>query len=234
MCRASGEGCSEQHAARRRSPKGGMRGEMSVRWLSLTPEDYRRMPWKNGGGVTEEIALDPPGGHWEGPSRILWRVSTALVASSGPFSLFPGYDRFLAVVDGGALELHVEGREPERLHPRGGVCAFSGDARTEGILLEGPCRDFNLFVDRSRGSAALRYVVPGEGCTLRSEGNLGMLFATGGEVLGRGESSEGGAFALAPGDVLLWRREDEAEAVFSLLGPGKALWGEVFLGRKED
>ena len=154
LCRASGEGCSEQHAARRLSPKGDMRGEMSVRWLSLTPEDYRRMPWKNGGGVTEEIALDPPGGHWEGPSRILWRVSTALVASSGPFSLFPGYDRFLAVVDGGALELHVEGREPERLHPRGGVCAFSGDVRTEGILLEGPCRDFNLFVDRSRGSAA--------------------------------------------------------------------------------
>ncbi len=207
-------------------------GARSLHWLVLTPEDYRKMPWKNGGGVTEEIALDPPGGSWKEPGRILWRMSTARVASSGPFSLFPGYDRWLAVLDGGGLELRVEGRAPARLHAQEEILAFPGDLCTEGVLLGEPCQDFNLLVDRARGTAALRYVVLGEECELRSDSHVGILFAAGGALLGRGNCAEGGAFSLAPGDALLWRREpQDEEALFSVRGPGKALWGQIFLGQ---
>ena len=201
-----------------------------MRWLKLHPEDYRKMPWKNGGGVTEEIALDPPGGSWEGPSRILWRVSMAPVASSGPFSIFPGYDRLLATLDGGELELRVEGKEPERLSPRGRVGSFPGDVPTEGILLGSPCRDFNLMVDRARSEAMLRFVSLDEEGTLRSKKSVGILFAAQGEVGGRGPSLEGEPFVLSPGDCLLWRREDgDPEAFFELRGYGWALGGEIII-----
>ena len=216
-----------------KTPRGDPRRRKKLRWLRLHPEDYRQMPWKNGGGVTEEIALDPPGGSWEGPSRILWRISMAQVASSGPFSLFPGYDRLLAILDGVELELRVEGKEPERLSPREGVGSFPGDVPTEGVLLGPPCRDFNLVVDRARGEATLRFVSLDEEEILRSKKSVGILFAVQGEVGGRGPSPEGEPFALSPGDCLLWRREEgDPEAFFELRelrGPRWALWGEILI-----
>ena len=53
-------------------------------------------PWKNGGGTTTEVAAFPPGAPLE---NFGWRVSIAQVARSGPFSLFPGIDRTLALLD---------------------------------------------------------------------------------------------------------------------------------------
>jgi uncharacterized protein len=48
----------------------------------LTPSDYKRMPWKNGGGETTEIAVFPPGASLD---AIAWRLSMASVAADGPF-----------------------------------------------------------------------------------------------------------------------------------------------------
>ena len=43
------------------------------------------MPWRNGGGTTSEIVVEPgPGG------RFHFRLSIADVEASGPFSGFPG------------------------------------------------------------------------------------------------------------------------------------------------
>ena len=63
----------------------------------LRAESYRRMPWKNGGGETTEIAVSPEGA---GLDDFDWRVSMARVESSGPFSLFAGIDRTLAILEG--------------------------------------------------------------------------------------------------------------------------------------
>ena len=75
----------------------------------LRAENYRRMPWKNGGGETTEIAVFPAGA---GLDDFDWRVSMARVESSGPFSVFPGIDRTLAILEG-------EGHYPvdRRTHP---------------------------------------------------------------------------------------------------------------------
>ncbi|MEC4600651.1 HutD family protein, partial [Burkholderia vietnamiensis] len=42
-------------------------------------------PWKNGGGVTREIAAYPPGAALD---AFAWRVSVADVGAGGPFSRF--------------------------------------------------------------------------------------------------------------------------------------------------
>ena len=65
-------------------------------------EDLVRVPWKNGGGTTAEVAAFPEGSGFE---TFGWRISMADVASDGPFSLFPGIDRTLIVVEGDGIEL---------------------------------------------------------------------------------------------------------------------------------
>ena len=59
-------------------------------------------PWKNGGGVTRQIAIDPPG---SGLDDCGWRLSTAEVAQDGPFSRFDGVDRQLHILAGEGLDL---------------------------------------------------------------------------------------------------------------------------------
>jgi environmental stress-induced protein Ves len=115
--------------------------------------DYQRMPWKNGGGTTTEIwkAVSPAG-------EMLWRLSIADVASDGPFSEFPGIDRWIMVIEGKGMELAIEGQEVRRLNRLFEPFAFPGDRKTDCRLIAGPIRDFNLMVARSFGSGALRVV----------------------------------------------------------------------------
>ena len=121
----------------------------------LAPADYRRMPWKNGGGVTTEIAAHPPGA---GLDAIDWRLSLAEVAVDGPFSRFPGIDRTLVLLDGAGIRLELAGHVVELRAPYE-PCAFSGDVEVDCRLLAGPVRDFNLMLRRERvrgGLAVLR------------------------------------------------------------------------------
>jgi len=73
--------------------------------------------WGNGGGTTAEILAAPDGA---GFGDFDWRVSTAVVAADGPFSVFPDVDRVLCVIEGGVLELvrRCPRLWPERLRSR--------------------------------------------------------------------------------------------------------------------
>ena len=56
--------------------------------MRIRAADYRAMAWKNGQGMTREIAREP------GDGDFLWRLSIAEVAASGDFSLrFVGQSR---------------------------------------------------------------------------------------------------------------------------------------------
>ena len=71
----------------------------------ILPEAFHTQPWKNGGGITHEIAREDRDG------ALLWRLSIAEVASDGPFSAFTGLSRILTVIEGAGLHLHTpEGR----------------------------------------------------------------------------------------------------------------------------
>ena len=62
----------------------------------LRAADYPRMPWKNGGGSTEEITRDAG----EGLEGFGWRLSIADIGESGGFSRFDGYQRVISVLPG--------------------------------------------------------------------------------------------------------------------------------------
>jgi environmental stress-induced protein Ves len=112
------------------------------------------MPWRNGGGTTTELVIEPASAGLSG-ERFLYRVSIADVASSGPFSRFAGYDRHIMLLEGAGMTLDcgVHGRIElgAPLEPR----SFSGDWDVAGALVAGAVRDFNVIVDRARASATL-------------------------------------------------------------------------------
>jgi environmental stress-induced protein Ves len=107
--------------------------------------DCRRMPWKNGGGETIEIAVSPPGA---GLDDFHWRLSMARVERSGPFSLFAGVNRTLAVLEGEGFFLDVEGRIPFGLTRHSEPLSFPADVPTRAALIAGPITDLNVMTRR--------------------------------------------------------------------------------------
>jgi uncharacterized protein len=113
----------------------------------IRPADHRRMTWKNGGGETREIAIFPPGAVLD---DFDWRISMARVASAGPFSLFPGIDRTLAILDGRGIRLALDGNAPVDLTAESKPIAFQGDVSASAALIAGPVADLNVMTRRGR------------------------------------------------------------------------------------
>ena len=113
--------------------------------------ELKAHPWRNGGGVTRELASRPAaapaqgGSAQDGPAAAGWdwRVSIAEVSKAGDFSAFPGMDRVLTVLEGELLLLSVDGAEHplEKYRP----FRFSGDAAASGALPTGDIRDLNVI-----------------------------------------------------------------------------------------
>lgn len=113
--------------------------------------DYRRMPWKNGGGSTLELVQDPAA-----DGGFNWRLSIADVAMPGPFSTFNGIDRQIMLVNGNGMVLSFDQEAPpvvisKPLRPQ----AFKGEWKTDCRLIEGAIQDFNVMVRRDWGRAAV-------------------------------------------------------------------------------
>jgi hypothetical protein len=120
----------------------------------LSPTDYRRVPWKNGGGLTTEIATHPAGA---GLESFAWRVSVADIEQNGAFSPFAGVDRTLVLLAGAGMRLTGDG-EPLELRMPFEPVVFSGDRNLACSLVAGPVRDFNLMIRRGsvRGEVVVR------------------------------------------------------------------------------
>jgi hypothetical protein len=124
---------------------------MSARLTRLDPRSYRRTPWKNGGGVTIDIAdaygpgVEP--GSWDG---MLWRFGRTHIVQPGPFSDLSGYQRILTVIGGRGLVLEVaDGAALDARTPLRPV-RFPGEARITSRLEAGPVEVLNLMADRAR------------------------------------------------------------------------------------
>jgi uncharacterized protein len=108
---------------------------------------FKRSVWRNGGGITHEIARNGNGDDFG------WRISVAEVSSDGPFSLFPGYQRCLTVISGNGMELQgTVGSIDAPLHK---PVWFSGSEAINGRLVNGPCLDFNVIFDPGRFHASV-------------------------------------------------------------------------------
>ncbi len=107
--------------------------------------DLVASPWKNGGGVTREIAAWPAGAALD---TLVWRVSVADVAQAGPFSRFAGIDRTLVLLSGAGMLLDEEGGHTHALMKPLDIARFKGEAAIDARLVDGATRDFNLMLRR--------------------------------------------------------------------------------------
>lgn len=111
-------------------------------------ETYRAMPWRNGRGVTFEIAREPAAG-----DEFAWRLSLADIDADGEFSAYPGYRRALVLVAGKSLHLRFQGHGNRRLDPSSRGARFEGDWRTHCAIPKGCCTDLSLIVRRGAATA---------------------------------------------------------------------------------
>lgn len=120
-----------------------------------TQHDFRRVPWRNGGGTTAEIATWPADA---GGDAFVGRVSIANLDRDSVFSAWPGIDRTFVLLDGDGVVLAHDGAEVTlaALHD---PYRFSGDRSSSCRLVGGPARAFNLMV--RRGEARGEVVVAG-------------------------------------------------------------------------
>lgn len=146
----------------------------------LKAENHRRMPWKNGGGVTVEIAVHPQGASVD---DFDWRISMATVANDGPFSVFPGIERTLSVLDGDGIVLDIDGqkitltRESEPL-------AFAADSRAAAELIGSAITDLNVMTRRTRYAHRVRRISGSDAAAIVETGITGetvLIFCAEGE-----------------------------------------------------
>ena len=109
---------------------------------------YRAMPWRNGRGVTLEIAREPAKGE-----EFAWRLSLADIDTDGEFSAYPGYRRALALVAGNSLRLRFRGHGHRFLDPSRRGARFEGDWQTHCAVPEGRCTDLSLIVRKGLAAA---------------------------------------------------------------------------------
>lgn len=136
-------------------------------------------PWKNGGGSTTELAVSPPGATLD---EFSWRISLATIAQSGPFSVFEGIDRTLALVEGAGVRLDIDDR-PVRLEAASPVVEFAGEAVVRATVIEGVTTDFNVMTRRSDCTHQLgRRELDGKS-EFAPRGDVTILFLADGEFL---------------------------------------------------
>ncbi|WP_136652666.1 HutD/Ves family protein [Paracoccus aeridis] len=116
--------------------------------------------WKNGGGVTHELATWPPGAGIDGFDA---RLSMAEVAAEGPFSTFPGIDRTLGMIDGGPMVLSFGAGSPDvTLMADGPPLPFPGEAPVHARLQSGPVLDLNIMTRRGMMAHRMVALRPGD------------------------------------------------------------------------
>lgn len=101
---------------------------------------YQRVAWKNGGGVTDVIAVAPG-------ERPEWRISVARIELDGPFSDFSGYDRTIIPLSGDGVALAFATGVEHALRSFEPF-AFAGEDAVEARLSNAPVSDLNVMTLR--------------------------------------------------------------------------------------
>ena len=173
-------------------------------------------PWKNGGGMTRELLAWPAADDWA------LRISVADIHADGPFSAYPGIERWFAVLQGAGVRLALP--EGERvMHEGDAPLAFAGEAAPACALLAGATRDLNLMLRRDAGRATMQLARSGD--SLAPRAGLRALFAIDALTLqvDGAEAQELAAFTLAWDDAAASRVWRIAAAPPSAAAP-RAYW----------
>ena len=185
----------------------------------LRNADYRRMRWKNGDGWTTELAVFPLAA--DGAAAAFdWRISIAEIERDGAFSTFADCERHIALLDGVGMELRFDAAPSVRLDRRLQFFRFAGEWQTQGVLLSGPVRDFNVIVRRAAAAAEVWHrPLVGPMVFLAATDVTWFVYLVGGSATIK---SQPGAPTLEAGDSLLLEA-DTARANTVLMGGGEVL-----------
>lgn len=185
----------------------------------IAPEDFRRTPWKNGGG----IAIDIAGAYREGSAPgnwddAVWRFGRTAIVAPGPFSDLTGYERLQVVIGGSGLVLETPAGEIDLRRPFAPV-RYDGGTPIVTRLEDGPVEVVNLIADRALCAIDLHVVSPGESLSL-SEG-IHILYAPDARIAGRCDDAD---IALPGGHAL---RIDATAPSPLTLASGRALLASI-------
>lgn len=105
--------------------------------------DMRKMSvnlWRNAAGETREICTFPPA-----KRDFYWRASITSIAANGEFSLFPGMERIVTLLEGGEMFLESADRFNHTLKPLQPF-SFAADLVVKAKLTAGQMSmDFNIM-----------------------------------------------------------------------------------------
>lgn len=161
-------------------------------------------PWKNGGGSTTELCVMPPGAGFD---EFEWRLSLATIAQSGPFSVFPGIDRTLTLVEGGGVVLDVGNERRVALSEREPVIAFPGENTVTATVEGPPTTDFNVMTRRSICNHQLERRTIRDFSKLERRSPTTVVFLAEGESLNLSSASE--RISLVRYDAAVLDKDDE-------------------------
>ena len=102
-------------------------------------DDVTPQAWRNGGGQTRELLAWPDAVDWS------VRISLADIEGDGPFSPFPGVQRWFAVVQGAGVQLRFADATRDIDLTDEPFC-FDGALATACVMRQGPTRDLNLML----------------------------------------------------------------------------------------
>lgn len=167
-------------------------------------KDYKFMPWKNGGGSTTELAIFPQGASLD---DFVWRLSTAYVNSSGPFSHFAQIDRSLAILSGDGLTLHSDSEQSAgnsvTLTQESLPYRFSGATPINAELIAGPVLDLNLMTRRDVCQHFMQRLSSGEHFVAATDAQQILLYCATGNAMVQLYGQ------LQAGDLMLFEEEHE-------------------------
>ncbi len=142
--------------------------------MRIIPQtDFKQGRWRNGQGVSWEIASHQA----QGAPDFAWRFAKARIDNDVPFSIYPGMDRIFMMLDGGGMDLNFESGKVLRVHEKFVPHQFSCDVPLQCKLLDGPSVDLNLFAARDTyGLSANIETLEGEK-HFKTEGSIVVFYA---------------------------------------------------------
>lgn len=182
-----------------------------MNWTRVSLQATQPQPWRNGGGTTRELLAWPQREDWQ------VRISVADVQAAGPFSRFPGIERWFAVLEGDGVVLRSPDGEVH-LTQDSDPFRFDGELPIECELVRGATVDFNLMA--LPGRAMLRRVRG----TVEVRGRPGALLAVHAHGSSARLQSASGTLILPP-DHMAWTVAPEAFR--ATCQAEDALWMEV-------
>jgi environmental stress-induced protein Ves len=184
-------------------------------------DEFSEGRWPNGAGISWDIASAPPN---VAPSEKNWRFSTALIERDAPFSMLPGVDRIITLIDGAGFMLDVDGLDELLINRPFVPTPFPGDSPAACRVEGGASTVLNLLLARSRIAAEVSVHREGAHVAVSLDCEVVLLFALAGRALLTSDTLEA---HVNPGDAAILRPNGDIPLSFAIGGSGIHLYTAV-------